>query len=295
MDSWFPIGTASGLSILDVGSGNDVIDASGGDGYGIDAYYLNILMGDGNDVISASGASGALVIESGLVDLGSGKNTLNVASTFGQALRGEFSSIRFGDAKDVLTGLSESSAGMVLVGCDLNMGGGKNRLSMASSVNGYGSAVQDSVISFGSGKDVFISSSQVLSFVAEGASQVLMGGGNDVIDFSSGAGFFMESANDFNYISLGDGKDVLKGFGTGKVDAGAGKDKLLLPAAIYTVETASAAIGSATVSGFNLMNGGATLFVSGMEQVGYLGGGRLVGLQAGILDVRDDDVVLFAS
>jgi len=230
-------------SIFDTGNGNDIIrgNSAGWSGLGIFNESITFNTGDGNDTIYGSGTSGGIANQ-GLINTGNGKDTIiaddglinisTIDTGEGEdiitASNGFFNkgTIDTGDGDDIITGSMDYDVPGIDNKGTINTGNGND------SIIAEGLFIAtDGTINTGDAKDSITSSKGIENHgtinTGNGADSILANGG-----FSGMGSVF-----------LGNGKDYLKGFGTGKFNGGNHEDTLELTSGSYTI-----GISGATVS-----------------------------------------------
>jgi hypothetical protein len=232
---------------LDTGGGNDIITATGFRGL---TNYSTINTSDGNDIITgtANGTSSG-ISGHGSIDTGNGNDIVTGISTTGYDGIISGGSVTLGDGNDLITGISTGSSfgvGIIVVSTTtIDTGNGDDIITGIS--NGYGIR-NNGTINTGNGND---------SIITDGG-----------FEGSIGKSF------------LGDGKDYLKGFGSGEFYGGNDKDALELTSGSYTVGISGTAvnftkhsiimntsefeilIGGNTTYDFSSLTNGQTIFVA---------------------------------
>jgi hypothetical protein len=156
-----------------------------------------------------------------------------------------------GPGNDLILGEAETA---ILVGSNARIRGGGGR----DSIIGDGLIVGISNrgrLEGGSGNDTITGSGSVAAI--DNAGEILAGSGNDSVDGLIG-GF-----SGTGITRMGSGRDRLVGFGSGQFFGDAGRDTLLLPEGVYTVDA-----GQGTIS-----NGTTTMQVFSFERIGGSVGG----------------------
>jgi len=193
-------------SIINTGDGDDTIMGTGSS-FGIEMDYRSTLdTGKGNDIITGSGGTGII----------------NASATFNT-----------GDGNDTITGNCISEGYGLYNHGFMDTGGGDDIITGVTDL----SRINDNIflyaignfdnIDTGKGDDIITS---VGIFFNEGT--INTGNGNDSIITEGG---FFSGFNTLGSMFLGNGKDYLKGFGSGSFNGGKGKDTLELTPGSYTV------------------------------------------------------------
>ena len=186
------------INDFDTGDGNDIIT-----GIGTDTGFLNysgsIITGEGNDIITGiSGLDGIANAGAGegVIDTGGGDD--KISGTGGN--KGIYNAyiIDTGDGSDIITGTSTTEGGY--------------------------SIYNEGSIHTGNDNDSIIANGGIYS----NSGAINMGNGNDSIITNEGF-------EGLNYVSLGEGEDYLKGFGSGEFSGGNGNDTLELTPGTYTI------------------------------------------------------------
>jgi hypothetical protein len=253
---------------LDTGKGNDIITGSGL-GFGL-LNYGTIHTDDGNDKIAGtSGLFGSNLHNLGVITTGDGNDSIT-GTAIGTAMSSvgvlNSDTINTGNGNDIITGIG-SQAGIENYGT-INTGNGNDSIIAETALeplfvgNGVGNSIMNKGgINTGNGNDVIISTGVIYnegvietgngddSIIVDGGvddditgttygiynngGAINMGDGNDSIIANEG---FKSAENSSGAWFLGEGKDYLKGFGSGDFNGGTGKDTLELTPGIYTIE-----------------------------------------------------------
>jgi hypothetical protein len=250
----------SGIGILNegtinTGDGNDKITGSGISGI---LNYFTISTNNGNDIISGTGEGGASGISSrGNINSGNGNDIIIGTNTSGRGY-GIFngfgvepglssSTIDTSDGDDIITGIARF--GIFNYGI-INTGNGADSIISDSSSNGgteeYG-FFNANIINTGNGNDLIteVSSRSIFNYGI-----IDTGNGDDSL--IANGGFYEDSYHIPGSVFLGNGKDYLKGFGTGSFNGGNGKDTLELTPGSYTVGISGTTVNFTT--GSSVMN-----------------------------------------
>jgi hypothetical protein len=269
-DNFYGI-SLSGGGIITTDNGNDGIS---GMSCGDNGIFLSdnstIDTGTGNDIIFAKGITNGLANEGGtiitrngndkIVGISVGVNTDNLQN----GIRNQNSTIDTGSGNDIIRGTSigenleynfntegiSNENGTILTGVGNDM-----VIGISSYDNGISNAFA-SLIDTGNGNDKVVGEGANYGIFNDN-SIINTGAGNDTIDALHG-GF---GGNGITI--LGSGNDIVKGFGTGQFDGGAGKDLLLLSAGQYSVSK-----GSTLNSFYTVSSGGIDMFVKSFESIG---------------------------
>jgi hypothetical protein len=208
-------------STLNTGKGNDVIIGTLENLTGWGIYNLQSIFntGDGNDIII-------------------GDSTHSTNSGVGISNTG---SMDTGDGNDIITGMSETIFGIGNSGL-INTGDGADSIiGRAGFFSGVGIANTDT-INTGNGDDT-ITGIGLIGIQNRGI--INTGNGEDSIIADGG---FDGTGSVF----LGNGKDYLKGFGTGSFNGGNGQDTLELTSGSYTVGISGTTVNF--IKGSTIMN-----------------------------------------
>jgi hypothetical protein len=204
----------------------------------------------GNDTIA--GAGGGIEIL-GTLNTGDGNDTIKASTTDFTGLD-IYGKINTGNGNDTITGIGFCRDGDCGAGID-------NRV----------------LINTGAGDDTITGSSMANS------GKINTGTGNDVVDFLKG-GFRGPGDADFDgpigKTFLGEGQDILKGFGSGIFYGGTGKDKMLFGKGVYVFSNST------------IVSGGVTMKANDFEQVGGTKG-ELFAFKNGTLTVGSKGVGTF--
>jgi hypothetical protein len=198
------IGINNYFGSIETGKGNDTIigTATGGLGYGIQNYRFDATIdtGAGNDTIEAQGSTYG-IYNFGTINTSAGND--KIAATGGDTGIVNSGTIDTGAGKDIITGIATGGGGI---------GGIFNNI--------------DGKIDTGDGNDIITGIGRI-GIYNDGI--IDTGAGNDIVDALYG-GF-----GGIGVTRLGDGNDLLKGFGSGSFNGGSGKDVLELSTGNYTV------------------------------------------------------------
>jgi hypothetical protein len=210
-DFGYGIYTEAG-STIDTGDGNDLITgiSQARTGRGIETYYGTINTGDGNDTIAGTGNGyGISIHHGGIIDTRKGNDIIaGIATDYGDGI-GNFSTLDTGEGNDTITGTNTTGSGY--------------------GINNYFS---HSTIDTGEGNDII---------TGRGG----MGINNDgTINTGNGADLIIADGGfkGVGSVFLGNGKDYLKGFGSGNFNGGNDKDALELTSGSYTVGISGTAV-----------------------------------------------------
>jgi len=224
-----------------------------------DAYYANPASLTGlTSLYSAAIANGG----NGVIDMGGGKDTLSATTAGARSIAILNGKIGGGGLTNGV--LAPTSERIVMGGGD-DCIVGKN-IPVDASGNTYG-VYNTGTIDLGAGNDSIQGVKN--STAATGAAifnngSILGGDGNDTFDALTGG--WAGSGK----VDCGGGADVVKGFGSGTFDGGAGvKDELILGEGVYTVKYN--ALPTASVANFQLTragNPGVVMNVVGFEGIG---------------------------
>lgn len=232
------ITVASGVTVNTL-AGNDAISGGPSD-LGV-RNEGTINTGNGNDSISGAvgGRGNSGISNIGTIDTGNGNDSIS-ASVFGSGNRGISNSgkIDTGNGNDTISGVADGN----------------------SSVTGISNT---GTINTGNGNDIIIgrgsSAFGMQTFGIFNSGTIDTGNGNDTVDTLIG-GFSGSTGT----ILLGNGADILKGFGSGFFDGGNGnEDQLLFSTGTYTISDIPNIDGFYTVN-----NGTIDMFVRSFEFIG---------------------------
>ncbi|MFM7652046.1 MAG: hypothetical protein ACKO5M_03830 [Vulcanococcus sp.] len=237
--------------LLTTAAGSDVIMGISTTGYGI-INFSTIDTGLGADAITGIGESGPGIDNSGRIDTGAGRDSISGIST-GVAVGlvnitiEASATIRMGAGSDIIAATSFTGVAIYNTG-RIDTGSGHDTVTAFSTNNQ--AILNDGVINLGAGRDT-------LDAVAGGF---------------AGTGTTL----------LGDGSDLLTGFGSGYFDGGSGRDRILFSEGVYAI------------AGTTIISGGNTMHVSRFEQLGGLNGG-LFKFADGVLTVDAFGVATFEA
>ncbi|MEG4242944.1 MULTISPECIES: hypothetical protein [unclassified Microcoleus] len=283
-------------STIDTGGGDDIITGITQKGTGIESLDSTINTGDGNDTITGTTLdhSGIYLAGTGGIDTGKGNDIitgtsplygifnyfdtfLNTgegndiitgnASQFGYALA-NFGFMETGDGNDIITGSNIDEADGILdnVGTGLLNGGefdgfmytgnGNDTITgIATAKDGVGLYnLRTYTIDTGNGNDIIIGTGKRYGIINDGI--INTGNGDDSIIANGG---FNVGNDRTGSVLLGNGKDYLKGFGSGNFDGGNGKDTLELTSGSYTV--------GISATGVNFIKDSIIMNTSGFEEL----------------------------
>lgn len=225
---------------ISTGNGNDKITGSGV--YSL-VNYFTIATDNGNDTISGIGEGGAAGLYTReTINAGDGDDIITGTNTSGggygifngfgnppDQLDGSTSTIDTDDGNDIITGIA--AYGIVNLGI-INTGNGADSIICdASSNNGTGYGFYNrNIINTGDGNDLI---TEISGHSIHNLGIINTGNGADSI--IAEGGFYEESYSIPGSVFLENGKDYLKGFGSGIFKGGNGKDTLELTPGSYTV------------------------------------------------------------
>jgi len=235
------------IGTLNAGEGNDIITGSAFWGGLLNSGTLNA--GEGNDTIIGSGAYGAGIYSSAgsIFDTGGGNDLIRAGSGRG-GLYNSSNAFTTGDGNDTIYGGSSDYPGIVNEGL-INTGNGEDYLISEGPLLNYGG------VFLGDGNDWLHTTKYVgvTNRTLENLNFIGTGDGNDiissigviynegVINTGDGAdsiiadGGFQSGSNSSGAWFLGEGKDYIKGYGSGDFYGGNGNDTLELTPGTYTV------------------------------------------------------------
>jgi len=245
------LGMPNSQSVLDTGKGNDVITGTGGTQGIITLGTLNT--NDDNDIVTGSGTLYGIITGSGsTLDTGKGNDIITGISAFGIA---NYGTINTGDAEDSLI-----SQGMLINIGGVFLGNGNDSLTIniiPSSTSSFLGVQNSGVIETGDGNDLITSTESIYNLgsinTGNGDDSIIVGGGvNGTLSghgiFNNGGSINTGNGNDSiianegfelgyygSSVVLGNGKDYLKGFGSGEFSGGNGNDTLELTSGTYTI------------------------------------------------------------
>jgi hypothetical protein len=264
------------------GNGNDKIMGSGF--YGI-VNYSTIATDNGNDTISGTGEGGAAGLYSqGNINSGDGDDIITgtnssgggygIFNGFGTPDEIANTTLDTGDGNDTITGTAAFGIFNLAI---INTGNGADSIicdASSNDGNGYG-FYNRGTINTGNGNDTI---TEISGHSIFNIGTIDTGNGDDSI--IAEGGFYEDSYNIPGSVFLGNGKDYLKGFGSGDFYGGKGKDTLELTPGSYTVGIADTAVnftkGSSVMNtfefekliagnityDFNCLTDGQTIFVA---------------------------------
>jgi hypothetical protein len=258
--------TASGLDfgILNYGTihtddGNDLITGTSGDLFGSSVHNLGVInTGDGNDSITGT-ATGTARSDVGFLnadttDTGNGNDIITGLGTrFGIE---NYGTINTGNGNDSI--IAEAGFDPLLVGYNSI----SNRIGTINTGNGNDSIISKgrfynaNMVFLGEGNDSLIADADIPIPALENSNTIDTGDGNDIITstaviyndgvINTGNGkdsiIADEGFDGSGNVFLGEGKDSLKGFGSGNFYGGNDKDTLELPSGSYTIGISGATV-----------------------------------------------------
>jgi hypothetical protein len=250
-------------SIVNTLAGNDVITGTGFTGIQTSST-LNT--DDGNDIITGnSTGDGHGIINTGVINTGNGKDIITAtASTIQYSFAlSNFSIIDTGEGNDTITGIGITGTGNVGIYNSNYIRESYPQIKTGEGndiITGIGDFINEGDINTGNGNDSIFAYGRLSNNNSFTASNINTGNGNDTITsfgtiFNNGFintgngndsliadGGVREDFDGYGTVLLGDGKDYLKGFGSGDFNGGTGKDTLELTPGIYTVEISGTAV-----------------------------------------------------
>jgi hypothetical protein len=243
-------------------AGNDIITGTGIDGIN-NSSTLNT--DEGNDIITGNSTSdGHGIINTGVIKTGNGKDIITAtASTIQYSFAlSNFSIIDTGEGNDTITGIGITGTGNVGI-YNSNYGQSYPQINTGEgndTITGIGGFINEGNINTGNGNDSIFAYGRLSNNNSFTASTIDTGNGNDTITsfgtiFNNGYintgngndsliadGGVGEDFEGYGRVLLGDGKDYLKGFGSGDFNGGIGKDTLELTPGIYTIGISGAVV-----------------------------------------------------
>jgi hypothetical protein len=218
------VGINNYSGVMNTGDGDDTLigTSTGVFGYGIQNYNSGIInTGAGNDTIIAIGPTYG-IYNFNVIETGGGDDIITATGDDGIVNGG---SIDTGDGRDIITGTAKGG----------DFGGIFNNI--------------DGIINTGNGSDV-ITGIGVIGIYNDGI--IDTGNGEDsIIAYGGFSGI--------GSVLLGNGKDYLKGFGSGNFNGGNGKDALELTSGSYTVGISGTAV--------NFTKGSVIMYTSDFEKL----------------------------
>ena len=217
-------------------AGNDIITGTGIDGIN-NSSTLNT--DEGNDIITGNSTSdGHGIINTGVIKTGNGKDIITAtASTIQYSFAlSNFSIIDTGEGNDTITGIGITGTGNVGI-YNSNYGQSYPQINTGEgndTITGIGGFINEGNINTGNGNDTITSFGTIFN-----NGYINTGNGNDSLIADGGVG---EDFEGYGRVLLGDGKDYLKGFGSGDFNGGIGKDTLELTPGIYTIGISGAVV-----------------------------------------------------
>jgi len=200
-------------SILDTGKGNDLITGSGKSVGITNRGIFNT--DDGNDIISGTGARG--VQNEGTINTGNGQDSIISQGKFFN-----IGNVFLGEGNDSIT--ANTNFPTLENFNTLDTGDGNDIITST----GTGIIYNEGIINTGNGDDSII----VDGGVYNNGGSINTGDGNDSIITNGG---FQSGLDNLGSVFLGDGKDYIKGYGSGNFYGGNDEDTLELTLGTYTV------------------------------------------------------------
>lgn len=232
--------------------GNDVIKAQGGmGGAGSGTNSNGGKGGEGivNNATIATGSEDDFLIGTG----GSGGSSTAFGGVVGHGIVNN-GIIDMGDGNDLVTGI-----------------GGAGGIGPLFTGDGGGGIINYGTIMTGKGNDT-ITGVGLKGFSNSESGRIDTGSGNDTIDALVG-GF-----SGTGLTSLGNDRDTLKGFGTGRFDGGSGVDTLLIGSpGTYTIS----ALGSDLSGFYTVSNGVTNMYLQNFEFIGNANTGGILAFGPG--------------
>jgi hypothetical protein len=265
------IEVASGVTVNTLG-GDDLISGIKG-GFSAGLGILNkgtINTGNGNDTISGSGGVGIGISNQGTINTGNGNDTISGSS--GRSLgilNSSISTIDTGNGDDTISGrgsgrpsIDSGSTGIRNFGTIDTRNGNDTISGIATGFRNITGIDNSGTIDTGNGNDTILGSAtgDRRSGTIAGINNsgiINTGKGDDTVDALTGG--FAGSGTTM----LGNGDDLLKGFGSGFFDGGNGNDALLFGTGTYTVSDIPNIDGFYTVN-----NGSIDMLVKNFELIG---------------------------
>ncbi|MEG3873447.1 hypothetical protein [Microcoleus sp. Z1_B5] len=220
---------------------------------GIYSHYATIDTGDGHDIITGSveeiitdksQVSAGIRTEYGTIDTGNGNDTITGTGIKDLGIAINYGTFDTGKGNDIITGIGRSGINNFMA--TFNTGDG-NDIITGSTNELYGWGIRNSgSMDTGNGNDVITGTNIIGGGVGiwnEENGNIDTGDGNDIITAISQGGLYnfgsintgngtdsiiLEGYNQIGSVFLGDGKDYFKGFGSGVLNGGNGKDILEL-------------------------------------------------------------------
>ena len=209
--------------IISTGAGNDSITGGTGDTNFSGINNAGIIdTGDGNDTITGAGDSYG-IYNTDTIKTGAGKDTITGSGGLSDGFFGIFNgggSIDTGAGKDTITGIGTSTG--IAYGA-IDTGDGNDTIKGTStfdSIYNQGGIVNVN-INMGAGSDTIIGQNNSTSSapgISNEGTVIDMGAGKDTVDALTGG--FGGSGS----VDLGEGQDLIRGFGQQIVDGGRGFD-----------------------------------------------------------------------
>jgi hypothetical protein len=237
---------------INTGDGDDLITGTAPrNGGGIDFNAGDIITGNGNDIINGIGGIGLSNNNDSNINTGNGDDIITGIGMAG--LQNNYATITTDNGNDIITGagtsdrgilnLSFTTKGILRIRGVINTGDGNDVITGTSrDNNGIDNQNRFSIIDTGDGNDV-ITGIGSIGIYNDGT--INTGNGEDSIITDGG---FDGTGSVF----LENGKDYLKGFGSGNFNGGNGKDTLELTSGSYTVGISGTAVNF--TNGSTIMN-----------------------------------------
>ncbi len=236
-DFFFGYGINNKQATIDTGNGNDIITGDSiTEGYGIKNDRSTIDTGDGNDIIAGltQGRGGVgIEIYSTTIDTGNGNDIITGTGFYGISSL-FLATLTTGDGNDTITGTSTGdivTSGTGIANNGLIDTGDGDDVITGTTAQGYG-IVNGGTISTGNGNDLIIGIGDISRNDIYNYGTINTGNGDDSIIAN---GSFRSGFDNQGSVFLGNGKDYIKGFGSGDFYGGNGNDTLELTPGTYTV------------------------------------------------------------
>ncbi|MEG3920640.1 MULTISPECIES: hypothetical protein [unclassified Microcoleus] len=213
---------------INTGDGNDIITGTvegiitgiSQVGVGIQSDYGTIYTGDGNDTITGTGSQdlGIFINYGGTLDTGKGNDVITGIGRSG--INNFMATFNTGDGNDIITGTTNELYGWGIRNSGSMDTGNGNDVITGTNIIGGGVGIwneEGGNIDTGDGNDIITAISQAGLY---NFGSINTGNGTDSI--------ILEGYNQIGSVFLGDGKDYFKGFGSGVLNGGNGKDILEL-------------------------------------------------------------------
>jgi hypothetical protein len=238
----FSAGFSTYFGTVDTGNGDDIIMGTG-QTTGFSSGYSTVDTGNGDDIIMGTSQNTGIYLDYGTLDTGNGNDMITGTGRY-IGISSLLDTFSTAEGNDTIIGDGIEGIG-IAINYHLDTGDGNDIITGISTEGIYGisntsrgnpsDVFPTSIIDTGEGDDI-ITGIGSIGIYNEGT--INTGNGQDSIIADGG---FDGAGNVF----LGNGKDYLKGFGSGNFDGGNGQDILELTSGSYTIGISSAGVNFA--------------------------------------------------